>query len=251
MAIIDFQFLSKTLATTASISIILPERDDWFQANGNQTPYSTLYLLHGLSNNHSTYVRNTNIERYASEKGIAVVMPSFDHSFYSNMAYGHRYFDYFTKELLPLLPTLFPLAQEREKNFVAGHSMGGYGAFKMALSCPSHFAKAASMSGVMDIDYILHHPFDNFSVEAVTGGKTTLHGTPSDLYHLIRENKKKGVLLPELYQTCGTEDFLYEDNLAFRDFLKKENIHAKYVEAPGEHNFKFWDKSIENILEWL
>ncbi|MGJ8730814.1 alpha/beta hydrolase [Listeria aquatica] len=251
MAIIDFQFLSKTLATTTSISIILPERDDWFQAHGNQTPYPTLYLLHGLSNNHSTYVRNTNIERYASEKGIAVVMPSFDHSFYSNMAYGHRYFDYFTKELLPLLPTLFPLAQEREKNFVAGHSMGGYGAFKMALSSPSHFAKAASMSGVMDIDYILHHPFDNFSIEAVTGGKTTLHGTPSDLYHLIRENKKNGVLLPELYQTCGTEDFLYEDNLAFRDFLKKENIHAKYVEAPGEHNFKFWDKSIENVLEWL
>ncbi|EUJ21575.1 tributyrin esterase [Listeria aquatica FSL S10-1188] len=59
------------------------------------------------------------------------------------------------------------------------------------------------------------------------------------------------MLLPELYQTCGTEDFLYEDNLAFRDFLKKENIHAKYVEAPGEHNFKFWDKSIENVLEWL
>ncbi|MEN2666200.1 hypothetical protein [Listeria aquatica] len=78
------------------------------------------------------------------------------------------------------------------------------------------------MSGVMDIDYILHHPFDNFSIEAVTGGKTTLHGTPSDLYHLIRENKKNGVLLPELYQTCGTEDFLYEDNLAFRDFLKKK-----------------------------
>ncbi|WP_167629296.1 alpha/beta hydrolase [Listeria valentina] len=250
MAIIDFQFLSNTLATTTSISILLPEQEDWW-SGGNKTTYPTLYLLHGLSNNHTTYVRNTNIERYATEKGVAVVIPSFDHSFYSNMAYGHRYFDYFTKELLPLLPTLFPLAQEREKTFVAGHSMGGYGAFKMALSCPDRFSKAASMSGVMDIDYILHHPFDNFSVEAITGGKKTLHGTPSDLYHLIRKNKKSQIELPELYQTCGTEDFLYEDNLAFRDFLQSENIQSTYTEAPGEHDFKFWDKSIQNVLEWL
>ncbi|EUJ31353.1 tributyrin esterase [Listeria floridensis FSL S10-1187] len=170
MALLHFKFRSNALAMATDVSLILPEQPSWFSEE-TLTKYPTLYLLHGLSNDHSTYVRNTNIERYAAEKGIAVVMPSADHSFYANMAYGHRYFDYVAYELPEVLPTLFPLSKKREDTFIAGHSMGGYGAFKIALTNPERFAKVASMSGVMDIDYIIRKPFANFSTEAITGGK--------------------------------------------------------------------------------
>ncbi|HBJ9256649.1 TPA: esterase family protein [Listeria monocytogenes] len=250
MAILELNFKSVCLAMQTSVTVILPETDALY--HGSIPKYKTLYILHGLSNNHTTYVRNTNIERYATEKGLAVVMPAADHSFYSNMIHGRDFFEFVSTELPHVMKNWFPLSDKKEDTFIAGHSMGGYGAFKVALTFPEKFQAAASMSGVMDINYIIKEDcFENFSTRAITGEMASQTGTENDLFHLLETNLQNQVPLPALFQNCGTEDFLYEDNLRFRDFALEKNAPLEYREGPGDHDWDFWDKSIKEIIDWL
>ncbi|MEJ7242949.1 esterase family protein, partial [Staphylococcus caprae] len=90
-------------------------------------------LLHGLSSDETTYIRYTSIERYANEHQLAIIMPNVDHSGYANMVYGHSYYDYIL-EIYEYVHQILPLSRKREDNFIAGHSMGGYGTIKFALT---------------------------------------------------------------------------------------------------------------------
>lgn len=101
---------------------------------GNLHP--TLYLLHGLSDDDSIWLRRTSIERYVAQMGIAVVMPQVHRSFYTDMAAGGQYWTFISEELPALARSFFPLSAKREDNFVAGLSMGGYGALKLGLRKP-------------------------------------------------------------------------------------------------------------------
>lgn len=250
MAILELNFKSECLAVQTSVTVILPETETLYHSTISK--YKTLYILHGLSNNHTTYIRNTNIERYATEKGLAVVMPAADHSFYSNMVHGRNYFEFVSKELPQVMQNWLPLSDKKEDTFIAGHSMGGYGAFKVALTYPENFQAAASMSGVMDINYIIKEDcFENFSTRAITGEMTSQTGTGNDLFHLLEQNLANQIELPTLFQNCGTEDFLYEDNIRFRDFALEKKVPLEYREGPGDHDWDFWDKSIKEIIEWL
>ena len=56
---------------------------------------------------------------------------------------------------------------------------------------------------------------------------------------------------PALYQCCGTEDFLYDDNIRFRDHAKSIGLEVTYDEGPGEHEWGYWDREIQNVLQWL
>jgi putative tributyrin esterase len=56
---------------------------------------------------------------------------------------------------------------------------------------------------------------------------------------------------PRLYQWCGTEDFLYQDNLVFRDHDARLGLGLTYEEGPGTHEWQYWDTQIQRVLEWL
>ena len=56
---------------------------------------------------------------------------------------------------------------------------------------------------------------------------------------------------PKLYQWCGTEDFLYGQNVSFRDHARTLGLDLTYEEGPGEHVWSYWDKQIQRVLEWL
>ncbi len=92
-----------------------------------------LYLLHGLSQDASAWQRYSSFETLADAYGLVVVMPSAGRSFYIDQPNGQRYFTYLTEELPQYLADVFGLAPRREDTFIAGSSMGGYGAFKAAL----------------------------------------------------------------------------------------------------------------------
>ena len=113
-----------------------------------------LYLLHGLTDDHTGWQRYTSIERYADEAGLAVVMPAVHHSFYTDEVHGHAYWTYVSEELPALVHRLFRVSDRPEDTFAAGLSMGGYGAVKLALSHPDRYAAAASLSGTLDITYM-------------------------------------------------------------------------------------------------
>ena len=146
MALLTWNFHSQTLGISASANVVLPQSA---VEKGKKLP--VLYLLHGLSDDHTIWQRRTSIERYVEPLGLAVVMPAVNRSFYANMAHGPRYWDFISEELPRLARSFFPLSDKRSDTFVAGLSMGGYGAFKLALSHPDRFAAAASLSGTLDI----------------------------------------------------------------------------------------------------
>jgi S-formylglutathione hydrolase FrmB len=137
MALIHCNFFSEVLKLSTSMYVILPQRTQnqiGMQGTVKKDKHPTLYLLHGLSDDHTIWLRRTSIERYVANLGLAVVMPEVHRSFYTDMVNGYNYWTFISEELPEIARSFFPLSDKREDNFVAGLSMGGYGAFKLALS---------------------------------------------------------------------------------------------------------------------
>jgi S-formylglutathione hydrolase FrmB len=246
MALIQCDFFSETLQLHTSMNVILPQPA--------RSRYPVLYLLHGLSDDHTIWLRRTSIERYVEPLGLAVVMPAVHRSFYADMARGNRYWTFVSRELPALARGFFPISRRREETFVAGLSMGGYGAFKLALSFPQRFAAAASLSGALDqagpapehVD-----PAMQAEMENIYGDLGKLAGSANDAMHLAAQVAWSAGPRPRLYQCCGTEDFLYDQNLRFRDHALALGLDLTYEEGPGEHEWGYWDRMIQRVLAWL
>jgi putative tributyrin esterase len=255
MALIQCDFFSEVLGLSTSMNVILPQKTISQIGLNNKSfgdKHPVLFLLHGLSDDHTIWLRRTSIERYVAELGIAVVMPTVHRGFYTDMAIGHRYWTFISEELPAIARSFFPLSDRREDNFAAGLSMGGYGAFKLALGCPDKFAAGASLSGALDLSSIpTHGVLDTTEIENIFGKLDCLKGSENDLFHLAEKLAAYNGEKPKLYQCCGTEDFLYVDNIKFRDHSKKLGLDLTYEEEPGTHEWGYWDTKIQNVLTWL
>ncbi|MFD2327822.1 alpha/beta hydrolase [Cohnella sp. GCM10020058] len=257
MALIQCSFFAQTLGLTMSMNVIIPERSYGIGVEAGRAPagdkYPVLYLLHGLSDDHSIWLRRTSVERYAAEYGIAVVMPEVHRSFYTNMKSGLNYWEFVSEELPHIAQSLFPISDKREDSFAAGLSMGGYGAMKLGLGAPGKFAAVASLSGAMDIAGLLYDgsPFSATEYKWIFGSQEEAAGSDDDLFALADRAVAGGISLPKLYQCCGTEDFLYSQNVRFRDHVRSLGIALDYEEGPGDHNWGYWDEHIQRVLAWL
>jgi S-formylglutathione hydrolase FrmB len=214
MVLIQCEFFSEVLGLSSAMTVILPQATTTqigLSGRVRGEVHPTLYLLHGMSDAHTIWVRRTSLERYVAPLGLAVVMPSVHRSFYTNMVHGGNDWTFISEELPMLDRSFFPLAPQREGKFVAGLSMGGYGAFKWALSHPERFAAAASLSGPLDLVSRLKTPQDPERLaerQRIFGDLKTLEGSAHNLYALDRAVVSSGSLPPQLYQCCGTEDAL-------------------------------------------
>ena len=257
MALIDCKFYSEALGLSTSMTVILPQATEsqiGMQNIAESGKHKTLYLLHGLSDDHSIWLRRTSIERYVAPLGIAVVMPAGHRSFYTDMAYGGAYEAFVAEELPKIARSFFPLSDAREDNYVAGLSMGGYGAFKLALNYPGNYCAAASLSGAVDMAERFEHPENPHKQDAINifGNPPAIRGTKHDLFFAAQHLKQSGKPIPRLYQCCGNEDFLYEDNIRFRDFAHQEELPLTWQEDAGyEHTWDYWDLRIQTVLEWM
>lgn len=249
MALLQCRFYSESLGLMTSAVVVLPEKRE------EGALLQTLYLLHGLSDDDSIWLRRTSIERYADPLGLAVVMPQVHRSFYTDMESGYPYWTFLSEELPQIMRAMFPLSAARGDNFAAGLSMGGYGAFKLALNRPERFAAAASLSGALNMaatkSDFARDMLDK-DIRLIYGSENKIAGTNNDLLWLLEQHRgTPKEQLPALYQWCGTEDFLYEDNLAFRDKCKEAGIPLVYEEGPGSHEWRYWDEKIQDVLNWL
>ncbi|HZG56447.1 alpha/beta hydrolase family protein [Paenibacillus sp.] len=256
MAILRCNFFSDALQLSTSMTVILPQKTytqiGMAGAGGSREKLPTLYLLHGLSDDDTIWTRRTSVERYAASYGLAIVMPNVHRSFYVDMAYGGRYWTFLSEELPALARSFFPLSAEREDNFAAGLSMGGYGAMKWALSRPDALAAAASLSGAVDIAAKRRDPEPWLKPALdLAFGERELTGTEHDLFALLDAVDRSAGPKPKLYQACGTEDFLYPDNVAFRDACRRTSLDTSYEEGPGGHDWAYWDAKIQDVLRWL
>ena len=256
MILNEVNFFSETLGLLSSMYVLLPQRKLEDMKNKRAPKYRTLYLLHGYSDDHTAWQRWTAIERYAEGLNLAVVMPAVHLSFYNDMAHGGKYWQFIGEEVPTLVRDMFSLSSKREDNYVAGLSMGGYGAFKLALTHPERFAAAASLSGALDIWAVVNprSPRNDKAwlekMRTVFGDLNKVQGSKHDLMALAKK-VAKGSTKPRLYQCCGTEDALIEDNIRFRDAVRKLPIDLTYEEGPGEHNWAYWDMTIQRVLAWM
>jgi putative tributyrin esterase len=247
MAFIQCDFRSSVLGLSTSMNVILPQRET------AAAPCRTLYLLHGLSDDHTIWVRRTSIERYADAHDIAVVMPAVNRSFYVDMAQGLAYGTFMEEELPAVTRALFHLSPRREDTFVAGLSMGGYGAFRLALKRPDLFCAAGSFSGAVDICMLAEEAEEDRRTEwlRIFGDLDQMEGSPFDLFHLAGRLSAAQKAQLRLYQCCGTEDFLYAGNLRFRDHARAQGLDLTYDEGPGDHEWGYWDRKVREFLDWL
>lgn len=246
MTFLHADFYSDVLGRSTETYISLP------RCKAPEAGYKTLILLHGMTDDHSVWHRRTSIERYADEKNIAVVMPTTRLGWYTNTHAGERWFDYISDELILAVRRMLPaLSHRREDTFVAGLSMGGYGALKCALKRPDLFSKAAVMSAAPDICENVRDPMPlgrPFYWEDVFGPLDAVSGSENDLFRIAAELKENR---PEIWMWCGTEDDLYPSNVKMRDHLRKLGYALSWHDGPGDHSWKYWNREIQNILNWM
>ncbi|NLO35795.1 MAG: esterase family protein [Clostridiaceae bacterium] len=259
MALLHTHFFSTSLGQACSLDVILPEAhqgigiDPAGQA-ADPAPLPVLYLLHGLSDDHTIWQRRTSIERYAASRRLAVIMPAVHRSFYTDQQTGYPYWTFVSEELPRVVRHFFHISARREDTFAAGLSMGGYGALKLGLRCPDRFAAVASLSGAVDLTHFLQSddPVRAAEGRLIFGSYDAYRGSDNDLAALAEKTASSGQPKPKIFLACGSGDFLYDANLAFRPHLEKLGYDVAWSEkADAIHTWSYWDETIQQVLDWL
>lgn len=241
MAFLHVDYSSKALEMETCFQVVLPDEGDLKQVK-------VIYLLHGLTDNCTGWARYTACERYARERGVALVMPEVQRSFYIDGVHGLKYFTYVSQELPQAVHRMFGLSLEKEKSYVMGLSMGGFGALKCALTYPERYAGCGSFSGVTDLEGMRALPdgsLRSWEFDALLGaGKQA--GAENDLF-LLAEKKN----LPPIYLSCGEQDRLYGLNVKFAQHLEKLGVQYRFDHRAGAHTWDFWDQSLQDCMDWL
>lgn len=263
MALFHMSFRSWCLNINTDVMVIMPsikqgqDAREYYQGGKK---YPVLWLLHGTLGNYTDYLRRTNIELYATENDVIVVMPSAMNSNYSNwttVTPAYRMFDFLTEELMPMIYGWLPASDKREDNFICGLSMGARGTAKFGFYWPEKFAGVACMSGVpSDIRSILQnpdHPMHEREMMTVNnaGGPEKFFASYENTWDLVpkvaaMENP------PKFYFCCGTEDGVYPNWLHFKEYAEKVGLKATFHEVPGyAHEWRFWEMEIQNIMKFF
>lgn len=247
----------KSLQRRTTISVILPADNIHFLQDTEEIvpqPYKTLYLLHGLYGSDDIFLANTSIQKFAEDNGIAIVIPCGENSFYVDNEQAHAYYgEYVGEELLDITRNIFPLSDRREDTFIAGFSMGGYGAIRNGLKYSQNFSRIGMISAALITDDIADYTDDSNVLrsrdfyESIFGDLDNLNGSDMDPKALI-ENCDN---VPDIYMACGIDDFLFEKNADFYRFLNSKNIDATFIGDEGEHTWEFCDKYIKEFIKTL
>lgn len=236
---------NNALQKMTSAMVILPE--------GKPGPFPVFYLLHGLSDDHTAWTRRTCIERYVQGLPLIVVMPNGERSFYSDsISTPLAAFETFLlRDLIGFVDNTFQTVASRKGRVIAGLSMGGYGAIKLALKYPGLFRAAVSHSGALGRVHDLtpdapDHPLRH-ELTAIFGPNP--RGGADDLFALAERIDRRQ--LPALRIDCGVDDFLIEQNRSFHRHLMELQIPHEYQEFPGEHTWEYWDRHVQETVAFF
>lgn len=247
----------KSLQRRTSISVILPSDNIHFLQDTEEIvpqPYKTLYLLHGLYGSDDIFLANTSIQKFAEDHGIAIVIPCGENSFYVDNKSAHAFYgEYVGQELLDITRNIFPLSDKREDTFIAGFSMGGYGAIRNGLKYCENFSKIGMISAALITEDIVDYTSDDNVLrsrqfyESIFGNLDEIKGSDMDPKALIDTCNN----IPDIFMACGESDFLLDKNIDFYEFLTSRNVNAEFIQPSGEHTWEFCDKYIKEFIKTL
>lgn len=239
MAFATINYHSRSLQKASSFNIVFPDDPDM------RRPWAAFYLLHGLSDDHTIWMRRTSIERYVAGWPLVVVMPDGGRGWYTNAVAGLAYEDDLVKDVMGLVENTFPVKAERSGRAIGGLSMGGFGAIKVGLKHAETFASVNSHSGALGVlvdaklQQELNPEFEWVFGKSPAGGAED----PSALLERMDHGR-----VPALLIDCGTDDFLLEQNRAFRRRLESLHIPHEYHEYQGGHDWSYWDQQVQAAI---
>lgn len=215
----------------------------------------TLFLLHGYTGEAEIWIP----QRLADKYGFAVVAPNGENAFWlDGLSTGHKFCTFVGSELVDYVRRTFGLAMCPDETYIMGLSMGGFGALHTAFAYPENFGKTAAMSSALIVHQIagMKPGEDNG-----TANYDYYHECFGDLDHveesdsnpevLVKRLKDSGAALPEIFMSCGTEDFLLENNREMHRFLESIEIPHTYLESPGTHDMVFWNEYAEKFIDMM
>jgi putative tributyrin esterase len=238
MAFCTLHFRSPALVKACSMNVIFPE------SGVGEPPFPVCYLLHGLSDDHTSWARHTSIERYVADLPLIVVMPDGGRSFYTDAVEGPAYERHIIEDVIGFVDRTFQTIQERRGRVIGGLSMGGFGAMKLALKFPQLFCSAVAHSAAFDVRRWVERLETAAEMRRIFGPSPA--GGPNDLYALAETSNRQ--CLPALRIDCGIEDSLLEENRAFHRHLEKLGIPHEYEECPGGHTWDYWDHHVQEAI---
>ena len=266
MAIMKIDVYAKTMNRTVTLEVIAP-----VEALKPGDTMAALYLLHGVQGsfiNWSTAVhafRLLGVNNAKRTKKLAIIMVSGDNSFYHDAPDRSANYEQFLAEELPLLTrTMLPLSAAREDTYIAGLSMGGYGALRTGLLYPQVFGFAGGLSSALLTQKIESAIDENVFfrrrefLETVFGCSLDgIEKTEHDVMELSRrllarvEAGEEALQLPRLYLACGEQDGLLPLSRELHADWEKLGIEHRYEEHEGNHEWAFWEWGLGRILEYL
>lgn len=251
MAYFHINHMSKELKMLTNVVAVLPEFD---HSAGIPEPFPVLYLLHGFGHDCFGWLHNSSAARYASERGLALVLPSGYNSAYTDMRYGQAYFTYIFQELPAYLRTVLPITRDPRRTYICGNSMGGYGALKCALTGPERYGAAVSLSGSL-------HAEDRILGRSANSGNqcTGIYGDPpqidpesQDLFIMLRRCVERGSRLPRIALFCAKDDkaYLYRSSAEFKELADALQVPVSFEDGYGGHTFTYWDALLPRVMDW-
>lgn len=257
----EINFYSKMLKRSTTILAILPvDRPDRnFIKDTDSETLKTLYLLHGYAGNHMDWLYGAQIVELSMRYNVAIFLPSGENSFYLDDEEKEEYHGEFVgRELIEFTRNVFPIPQKREKTFIGGLSMGGYGALRNGLKYNENFGGIIALSSALIIHKIAGISPDYKNAYAsykyyrrVFGDLDSLIGSDKDINALAKKLKETGAYIPKIYMACGKDDFLIQENRELYNFLKGEGLDVTYEEDEGSHDWQFWNKHIFKAFDWI
>lgn len=248
---------SKVLNMDTEITVVTP--------NKLQDGYKTVYLLHGRGGNSRNWIDYSMLPVYASRGNTIYIMPDGERSYYRNMKYGGRYFDWITEELPEICKHHFAVSGKREDSAIIGSSMGGSGALYCALSRPEQYGMCAAFStggsslkdaiNIIREDQIPPEVRANLTEQMVVdlkaiAGETLVCEDELGLFDLLQTVNQKN-LLPKLFFTCGTEDPFYDGHIQFMKKMDRMGIKYGHAEFAGNHDFECFNEAMKRTIDYF
>jgi enterochelin esterase-like enzyme len=250
--VLPFTLASPVLGRSWVNRIYLPD------GYGDGATYPVIYLLHGANNDAAGWVDQADINTLVDRlirggrlRPCIIVMPSVENSWYLDGP--ERMETALIQDLLPWVEAHYAIRADRAARTVAGISMGGFGALRLALDHPQLFSAVALLSPAI---YVPEPPAQSAARRAAvfqTNGVFDPARWKALNYPALIDGFAATHLRLRLFISAGAQDGLHT-NIAGRtlyDIWRARGWQAEMHVSPGQHDFKLWRHDLPPALRFL